>query len=91
MHCLSSPLTYLIAHVSMTLNVSLLLNKLGRVDNWHVLGLHLRVESSELNKTRQQFLLTEGVERCKEEMFDTLLRGNPSATWNEVATALERT
>ena len=74
----------------MSLNVSLLLNKLGRVDNWHMLGAHLGVESSELNKIRQQFLLTEGVERCKAEMFDTWLRGNPSATWNEVATSLER-
>ena len=80
----------LCAVLRMSLDVSLLLNKLRRIDNWHMLGVHLGIDSSELNKIRQQFMLAEGVERCKAEMLDTWLRGNPTATLNDVATALEK-
>ena len=71
------------------LSVVLLLKELRQVTDWHMLGLYLEIPPQELNKIRQQFL-SEGVERCKAELFDLWLRRNPNASWDNVASALEQ-
>ena len=63
--------------------------KATKIADWFMLGVHLGVPKEELNKIDQQFL-SHGVERCKAELFDLWLRRNPSARWDDVASALER-
>ena len=75
--------------MSSTLNLQLLVKKLQKIADWFMLGVHLGVPKEELNKIDQQFL-SHGVERCKAELFDLWLRRNPSARWDDVASALER-
>ena len=55
-----------------------------------MLGVHLGVPNEELNKIDQRFSVSHGVERCKAELFDLWLRRNPSARWDDVASALEQ-
>ena len=80
-----------LARSSMTssLNVRLIVTKVQKIADWFMLGVHLGVPKEELNKIDQQFL-SQGVERCKAELFDLWLRQNPSARWDDVASALEQ-
>ena len=73
-----------------SLSVSLLLSKLTKVVDWYVLGLHLNIPKYELDKIQKQFLLNEGVERCKAEMLDMWLKKEEEPHWRVIVDALER-
>ena len=75
---------------SRSLNVRLLVTKVQKISDWFMLGVHLGVPNEELNKIDQRFSMSHGVERCKAELFDLWLRRNPSARWDDVASALEQ-
>ena len=74
----------------LTLSVSLLLFKLTKVVDWYVLGLHLNIPKHELDKVQKQFLLNEGVERCKAEMLDMWLKKEEEPHWRVIVDALEK-
>ena len=74
----------------LTLSVSLLLFKLTKVVDWFVLGLHLNVPKYELDKIQKQFLLVEGVDRCKAEMLDMWLKKEEEPHWRVIVDALEK-
>ena len=76
--------------MSGSLNVRLIVTKLQKIADWFMLGVHLGVPNEELNKIDQRFSVSHGVERCKAELFDLWLRRNPSARWDDVASALEQ-
>lgn len=69
--------------------VQRLLEKLHSVSSWYMLGIHMEVEPSQLDKIRIQFL-SEGVERCKAELFKHWTISCPQASWTIVASALEK-
>ena len=73
-----------------SLSVSLLLSKLTKVVDWYVLGLHLNIPKYELDKIQKQFLLNEGVERCKAEMLDMWLKKEEEPHWRVIVDALEK-
>ena len=76
--------------MTSSLNVRLLVTKVQKIADWFMLGVHLGVPNEELNKIDQRFSVSHGVERCKAELFDLWLRQNPSARWDDVASALEQ-
>ena len=76
--------------MSSFLNVRLLVTRVQKISDWFMLGVHLGVPNEELNKIDQRFSASHGVERCKAELFDLWLRRNPSARWDDVASALEQ-
>ena len=76
--------------MTSSLNVRLLVTKVQKIADWFMLGVHLGVPNEELNKIDQRFSVSHGVERCKASMFDLWLRRNPSARWDDVASALEQ-
>ena len=73
-----------------SLSVSVLLSKLTKVVDWYVLGLHLNIPKYELDKIQKQFLLNEGVERCKAEMLDMWLKKEEEPHWRVIINALEK-
>ena len=84
--------THLLRNKQMSdspLSVVLLLKELRQVTDWHMLGLYLEIPPHELKIIRQQFF-SEGVERCKAELFDLWLRRNSNASWEKVVSALEQ-
>ena len=74
----------------LSLSVSLLLFKLTKVVDWYVLDLHLNIPKYELDKIQKQFLLNEGVERCKAEMLDMWLKKEEEPHWRVIVDALEK-
>ena len=76
--------------MSSSLNVRLFLTRVQKIADWFMLGVYLGVPNEELNKIDQRFSVSHGVERCKAELFDLWLRRNPSARWDDVASALEQ-
>ena len=74
----------------MSMNVRLLVTRVQKISDWFMLGVYLGVPNEELNKIDQRFSASHGVERCKAELFDLWLRRNPSARWDDVASALDQ-
>ena len=66
------------------------MSKLTKVVDWYVLGLHLNIPKYELDKIQKQFLLNEGVERCKAEMLDMWLKKEEEPHWRVIVDALEK-
>ena len=58
------------------------------VSDWHQLGVRLGLEMSQLREVEQSYHVG-GVSRMKSEMLDLWLRSTPSASWEELVTALE--
>ena len=76
--------------MSSSINVRLLVTRVQKISDWFMLGVHLGVPKEELSKIDQRFSVSHGVERCKAELFDLWLTRNPSARWDDVASALEQ-
>ena len=73
------------------LTVAVLLEELREVDNWYMLGAYLNVPVYQLNKFQSTHGHThDGVERCKLEMLDYWLNTTMTASWKDVARALEQ-
>ena len=70
--------------------VQQMLEKLHSVTDWYILGIHMRVETSQLDKIRIQFHV-HGVDRCKAELFKYWLKNVSRPSWSKVISALEKT
>ena len=69
--------------------LQLLLEEVKDLDNWFVFGVHLRVPVKQLNNIESNH---QGkLERCKIDMLQYWLDNNVSASWKDVARALEQT
>ena len=68
--------------------MAVLLEELQEVDNWFMLGVYLNVPVSQLNKI-QSVHAQDGVERCKLEMLQYWLDTTMTASWKDIARALE--
>ena len=68
------------------LTVSLLLEELKEVTDWYILGAYLNVPVHELKKINPQ----DGVERCKLEVLQFWLNTTITASWKDIARALEQ-
>ena len=69
--------------------VTVLLEELKEVDNWYMLGAYLNVPVHQLNKI-QSTHTHDGVERCKLAVLQYWLDANMTASWKDIARALEQ-
>ena len=68
-----------------------LIKELQIVIKWEFLGLFMGIGESELAKIRVQFFATEGVEKCKLELYKLWLNKGKNASWESIAGALAKT
>lgn len=68
--------------------VILLLKELREFKEWYMLGYFLKLPTEDLKEIERQFS-DHGHMRCKTELFELWLRHNPSASWENIAVALE--
>ena len=71
------------------LTVSVLLEELQEVDDWYMLGAYLNVPVRELKKIKATHT-QDGADRCKLEMLQYWLDTTMTASWKNIARALER-
>ena len=57
------------------------------VDDWYMLGLHLRLSVKQLDHIRRNYSHL-GIEPMKRMMFDVWLKSTPGASWVDLITAL---
>ena len=69
--------------------MAVLLEELKEVDDWYLLGTYLNVPVHELKKIEATHTQN-GVERCKLEMFHYWLETTMTASWKDIARALEQ-
>ena len=58
------------------------------VTDWHTLGIQLDLTTSQLNSIYVTYY-AHGTDRLKTEMFDVWLKSSPTASWDDLITALE--
>ena len=71
------------------LNVKNLSSELTEITNWYRLGLNLNLQTHELKKIQQDHA-HRGSDQQMLEMLDKWLRRTPTATWDDVVTALQQ-
>ena len=71
------------------LTVQALLEELKEVDDWYLLGAYLSVPVYKLNEI-QSTSEHRGVERCKLDMLQYWLNTTMTASWRDIARALEQ-
>ena len=71
------------------LTVAVLLKELQEVDDWYMLGAYLNVPVRELKKIKATHT-QDGVDRCKLEMLQYWLDTTMTASWKDIARALEQ-
>ena len=69
------------------LTVTVLLEELQQVDDWYMLGAYLNVPVHEMNKISVEH---KGVERCKLYLLQFWLNTTMTASWRDVARAVEQ-
>ena len=67
-----------------------LIEELQIVIKWEFLGLFIGIPDNELTKIRNQFFATEGIEKCKLELYKLWLNKGKNASWESVAEALDK-
>ena len=67
-----------------------LIEELQIVIKWELLGLFMGIPDNELTKIRNQFFATEGIEKCKLELYKLWLNKGKNASWESVAEALDK-
>ena len=67
-----------------------LLDAIEDVNDWHSLGLHLRLDITQLDQIEEQYFATHGHRRCKTKMIDLWLKVNPDASWCMLIKALKK-
>ena len=65
------------------------LDAIDDVNDWHTLGLHLRLDIAEMDQIEEQYL-TQGHRRCKTKMIDLWLKVKPDASWHMLIKALKK-
>ena len=68
---------------------AILVVELKEVDDWYMLGAYLNVPVRELKKIKSTYA-QDGVERCKLEMLQFWLDTTMTASWRDIARALEQ-
>ena len=68
----------------------MLLEELKEVTNWYILGAYLNVPVHELDKIEKKINPQDGVERCKLEVLQYWLNTTITASWKDIARALEQ-
>ena len=77
------------AAMSSPLSLPDLLEKTSKVTDWHALGVFLKMPSEEL-KDIERRLSSEGIRRCKSELFTCWMKRYSNASWTEIALALDK-
>ena len=67
-----------------------LLEAIDDVNDWHTLGLHLRLDIAQLDQIEEQYFATHGHRRCKTKMIDHWLKVKPDASWYMLIKALKK-
>ena len=67
-----------------------LLDAIEDVNDWHTLGLHLRLDVTQLDQIEEQYFATYGHRRCKTKMIDLWLKVKPDASWYMLIKALKK-
>ena len=75
--------------MSSSLNLIDLLEASTKVTDWYTLGVYLKMPSEVLQDIERR-LSREGLKRCKIELFNSWMNRYPSASWAEIAQALEK-
>ena len=75
--------------MSSSLNLVDLLEASTKVTDWYMLGVYLKMPSEVLQDIERR-LSREGLKRCKTELFNSWMNRYPSASWAEIAQALEK-
>ena len=75
--------------MSSSLNLVDLLEASTKVTDWYTLGVYLKMPSEVLQDIERR-LSREGLKRCKIELFNSWMNRYPSASWAEIAQALEK-
>ena len=70
------------------LDVQYLSSELQSVTNWYQLGIHLGLETHELDMVQMDYA-HQGNDRQRLQMLDLWLQRTPNATWENVVRALE--
>ena len=71
-----------------SLSIPVLLTELKDVTNFHMLGVYLRVPRKRLVEIERQFQMSQGLDRCKEEVLSAWLQITPGASLKELIDAL---
>ena len=75
--------------MSSSLNLVDLLEASTKVTDWYTFGVYLKMPSEVLQDIERR-LSREGLKRCKIELFNSWMNRYPSASWAEIAQALEK-
>ena len=67
-----------------------LLDAIEDVNDWHSLGLHLRLDIAQMDQIEEQYFATHGHRRCKTKMIDLWLKVDPDASWCMLINALKK-
>ena len=65
------------------------LDAIDDVNDWHTLGIHLRLDVTQLNQIEEQYFATHGHGRCKTKMIELWLK-KPDASWYMLIKALKK-
>ena len=65
------------------------LEETDQFTDWYMLGVYLKMPRGILDDIEKR-LSTNGVKRCKMEMFDLWTRKTPGASWEQIKVALEK-
>ena len=67
-----------------------ILDAIEDVNDWHSLGIHLRLDIAQLDQIEEQYFATQGHRRCKTKMIDLWLKVKPDASWYMLIKALKK-
>ena len=67
-----------------------ILDEIEDVNDWHTLGIHLRLDIAQLDQIEEQYFATQGHRRCKTKMIDLWLKVKPDASWHMLIKALKK-
>ena len=67
-----------------------ILDEIDKVNDWHSLGIHLRLDIALLDQIEEQYFATQGHKKCKTKMIDLWLKVKPDASWYMLIKALKK-
>ena len=66
------------------------LEALEDVNDWHTLGIHLRLDVTQLDQIEEQYFAAHGHRRCKTKMIELWLKVKHDASWYMLIKALKK-
>ena len=67
-----------------------ILDEIEDVNDWHALGIHLRLDIAQLDQIEEQYFATHGHRRCKTKMIGLWLKVKPDVSWHMLIEALKK-